>query len=470
MHTLRPYLLQHLVYPLYEAVSGRRVLAKWRELEASQWLSREALQEQQWRAVQAALQHAYDTVPFYRQRFDAGGVRPGQIQTPADMARIPLLDRSDLSAYFEAVRARTAPPPDLVENHTGGSTGRPTHFFQDRTGLDWQSAAVLRCQRWAGLEPGACTAHLWASPTDLDILTSLSGRLRNLVLNAHILPAFRIGPEALARHAHTLQHLRPRGLVGYTSALVLLARYMEAEGLSRAPGGIGCIIASAEQLYPEARRRLEQVFACPVYDRYGSREVGCIAHECEQHRLHLNAETLYVEAVQDGAPVASGAPGELAITTLCAPGFPLVRYRIEDAGTLSEAPCPCGRGLPVLESLLGRVHDILTTPDGRYLPGEFFPHLMKDFVGVERFQVLQDTRDRLTLRLQPNAQHAPRETAQIEQAIHQAMGPGVTVTVKQVDRLTPLPSGKHRFTISRVPVDFARLQEPAQGPTVEDSR
>src|SRR5262249_55637025 len=132
------------------------------------------------------------------------------------------------------------------------------------------------------------------------------------------------------------------------------------------------MITSAEVLTPDERDLLEEVFCCPVFNRYGCREVGVIASECPAHRgMHVMAEGLYLEIERDGRPAAPGGPGCLLLTDPLNLAMPLIRYRVGDVGSWDEGPCPCGRGLPRLKEVAGRVTDFLVGGDGRLVSGAF---------------------------------------------------------------------------------------------------
>src|SRR5207237_1415571 len=138
-----------------------------------------------------------------------------------------------------------------------------------------------------------------------------------------------------------------------------------------------------------------------VFETYGSREFMLMAAECDRHEgLHLTQEHLLVEVLNDdGTPTPPGQEGNLAVTDLYNYGMPFIRYLNGDRATAGWDTCSCGRGLPLMKPVLGRVLDVLCTPDGRRVSGEFFPHLMKDFAAVRRFQVVQDEPDHVEMRL-----------------------------------------------------------------------
>ena len=102
-----------------------------------------------------------------------------------------------------------------------------------------------------------------------------------------------------------------------------------------------------------------------------------MAHECPAGTMHVNAESTYVEFLREGRPAQPGEPGEIILTALDLYSMPLLRYRVEDVGAAADTTCPCGRGLPTMAIVEGRVQDLISLAGGRFLPGEFFPHLLR---------------------------------------------------------------------------------------------
>ena len=175
-----------------------------------------------------------------------------------------------------------------------------------------------------------------------------------------------------------------------------------------------------------------------------------MAAQCERRQgLHVTAENLIVEVVDDeGRPVAAGVEGRVVVTDLFNYAMPFVRYANGDRA-VAGGRCECGRGLPVLAEVVGRQADILTTPDGRSVSGLYFPHLLKDFPSVRRFQVVQDQPDEVVLTLE--APGVTREELdRIAAAVGAVLGPAVRFTVRPVDQIALSPSGKLLVVVNRV--------------------
>lgn len=206
---------------------------------------------------------------------------------------------------------------------------------------------------------------------------------------------------------------------------------------------------------PGDRQLISKAFHCPIFNRYGCREVGNIAHECDQHNgLHVLAENNFLELLDnDDNPVASGKPGRVVVTNLNNFGMPMIRYDTGDIAVASDHVCPCGRGLPIIESVLGRKTDFITSPSGKMIYGEFFTHLFYKVQEVYQFRVTQETLTDLVVQIVPRSGFAQQTVYKyLEDAIHEYGDPSFRVRFEIAEQLSSSPSGKYRFTISKVPL------------------
>lgn len=209
-------------------------------------------------------------------------------------------------------------------------------------------------------------------------------------------------------------------------------------------------MTTGEPLLAGQRRLFEDVFGCPVFDCYGSRECGQHACECEAHDgMHINAECLHLEFERGGKPVATGESGEILITDFENYGMPFIRYRIEDMGVAIASPCNCGRTLPRMAMHAGRISDFVVSPaDGSYVLGAALCHyLIAEGPDVGQLQVVQDAHDHLTIRVKKsNSQALASEHVQnvIANMFHGAM----RLTLEEVEAIPHETSGKYRFCIN----------------------
>jgi len=217
-------------------------------------------------------------------------------------------------------------------------------------------------------------------------------------------------------------------------------------------------MTSAGTLYGLMRETIQRVFRAPVFNRYGSREVGDIACECEAHQgLHVCPVTHYVEILrEDGTPARPGEVGEIVVTSLTNYAMPLIRYRIGDMGAWAEKDCSCGRNWPLLKEVTGRVTDSFVSASGTRVHGEYFTHLLYFRDWVKKFQFLQESYTRIRLLIVPAVPPdqakwiVEQERADLEAKVQLVMGPECSLEIELVSDIPPSPSGKYRYTISKV--------------------
>jgi phenylacetate-CoA ligase len=453
-------LIRTVIGPLWARWEKSPYLRHLRWLRRSQFDTPEAIRDRQWAALRELLHHAYATVPFYRERFDRAAIHPDQIRDFADFGRLPVLTKDDIRQHGDALFSRGSDPTTLHRKKTSGSTGVPLEIHLDEAGLQWKRACTLRSNEWSGWRFGERVGILWGQPEYLE--RGWRGRLRNALLDRErYLDTLKIDKDGLAAFARDL-HCRPPSLLyGHAHSVYLFAEYLRgAQHLPIRPHGI---ITTAMVLHDWQRRSIEEVFGCPVTNRYGCEEVSLIACECERHDgLHINADSVYVELERAGRPVASGEPGSILVTDLANRAMPLLRYQIGDVGTATERSCPCGRGLPLLERVEGREADYVVTPSGRLISGiSLTDHFGAAIPGAVQVQIVQETPAAFRFRIVRGPDFGPRSLERIGELVGEWFGPGITYECDFVERILPESSGKYRFCISRVANPFTRPQEAA---------
>jgi len=452
---MKAWVIKKFVLPVHQALVGERFRPRLEEALENQYKPPEELARLQLDRLGRLLRHAFESVPYYRDLFRDLGATPEDIRTRKDFEAIPPIGKAEINANAERLKARNYPKGNFVATATGGSTGEPLRFFWDRASFDYRRVGEYRFYSWVGMELGDPHVFIWGAPSDINKTKALYGRVRNYFLNKHWVDAFALREETIRAALALINRVRPVVVTGYANALYIVARFAKDNGIRVAsPAGV---VSCAELLFPHQRALLEEVFGCRVFNRYGCREVCDIGQDCRSSReLHLAIDNVVVEVTREGKSLPAGEPGEILITDLHNFAFPLIRYRIGDVGRMSDASCDCGLTLPKMQMVEGRVVNAISTPDGRALAGEFFPHLIKEYPGVRQYQILQPKLDELIVKIVPANGSAQGAGAELKQKIARAVGPQVRIELQYVSEIPLEPSGKHLFVKSAVPLKFDR--------------
>ena len=427
-------LYQNLLLPFFDGVvKGRQTVSHWRRAERTQWMRRSELEARQLIDLKNLLRHAAATCPYYEGLWKAQGLNVESLRTAQDFQRWPLITRE--SIRLNRLQMRTTKEVKRMSKATGGSSGEPLQFDLDSGSNDRRTAMMWRGYNWAHGAPGTRQLFIWGTPTGkVPAWKRLKADLHHRFDNHLILSCFEFTPQKMRQHFERMNGYRAEVIVAYTNPLYEFARFIQREGLKAVSPR--AIIVGAEKLHPFQRTLIEQVFGAPVFETYGSREFMLIGAECEKHEgLHLSMENLKVEVLNDdGTATPDGQEGNIVITDLFNYGMPFIRYVNGDRGIAGFTNCSCGRGLPLLRQVVGRQLDTLDTPDGRKIPGEFFPHLIKDFPAIRRFQVIQEQIEQITLKLVvEGGDLTVNDRESLLQEIHKCTGHAVDIRLQMVD-------------------------------------
>jgi phenylacetate-CoA ligase len=423
-------------------------LAALRRLEESQWMPLETLREIQREKLLKLLRHAGRHVPYYRDEFERLGINPEDLKGLKDLQHLPLLNKSQVREHSARLIADNVARRDCLPNTTSGSTGHILKFYNDRRTSDFVNAVGLRASRWTGWTLGDRQAMLWGRTAD-DRTSGLYGRIKNLVIHKKMfLSTFDMSQTQMIEYRDRINRFKPKLIHAYASALYLFCRYLKDCRLDiyRPLGAV----TTAETLYPLQREMIASTLDCPVFSRYGSREVSWVAQDCKEGRgLHIFAEHVVVEILNERQePCQPGEIGRLVVTDLDNYAFPFIRYDLGDLGIVNDSACPCGRGLPLLDRIEGRVWDVITGTNGNHMVGPGW--LFRGINGIRQFQVVQDRVEELRLYVVGEADFGETERQMLVQRILSHCGKDMKIDLRLVDCIPPASSGKHRYILSKV--------------------
>ncbi len=273
--------------------------------------------------------------------------------------------------------------------------------------------------------------------------------------------SYHLAPDRIPAYLDALRAYEVASVLGYPSALAVLAQgALEAHG---PPVRIPVVISNAEPLLPHQRERIARAFGGVVRDSYGMAEQVAAASECGDGSLHLWPEAGVLELLEDGggAAVLDGTAGRVVATGLLNPDMPLVRYEVGDRAVLATSlpPCSCGRSLPRVASIEGRMDDVVLTPDGARV-GRLDPVFKAD-LAVREAQIVQEKIDLLRVRVVPAPGWSQRDRDAIVERLRDRVGRRMDVRIEETTFLERTPGGKLRGVVSRLPrTSDAAPEEP----------
>lgn len=448
------WLARNITYPLHEHLRGRPTLALYGDLRRRATLAPSELHELTARRQRELLTFAGAHLPYYTDLFARHGVQPQAADPLAELHKLPIQTKADVRAAGDRMVWR-AVAGGAHPFSSGGTTGDTLYFHVDRVRQAQDLAARLFMQSLFGVQLGDRRLHLWGSP--IEGRGSWVRRGRDHLLNEILLNAFDLSPARLDAYLACIRRLRPRVLYGYTSALTLLAHHAAAACGPRDFRWLKLVVLTGEEISPEQRAQVRRTFGAPVASEYGNREVGLIAHECPEGRLHVLQPHIHVDIVADGRTLPPGECGEVICTNLQTRAQPLIRYRVGDLGRLSDERCPCGLPLPVLRLEGGKISGFLALPDGRLCHGAVSSHAIKELPGIVSFRTHQKELDFIEILLVVDDAFQHESIARIEERYRRLLGPQVRIDCRIVDSIPPDPSGKRRHFISDVAPNYRQF-------------
>lgn len=366
------------------------------------------------------------------------------------LSSLPLLNKDELARIAAAVPSRSGIPPPIVKR-TSGSSGRPLALFKQRSGLAMELAATWRSYGWYGINPGDRHVRIWGRP--LNWRKRAFNVIKGTALNSIQISAFDVTAAELRTRLQQIRASKPSFLYGYASALRELAEFAIAENIV-APESLRAVVSTAEPLDDDTRRTIETAFATMCRDEYGCSEVGSIAHECNAGQMHIMADNLIAEVMQDDGTISRTGFGELLVTDLTNELTPVIRYQVGDFCELSAAhDCDCGVHFPVIRNILGRIEDTIVMPDGtRHHPAKLcylVDKIDEPFHVVKQFQVIQKAPAQFELRIVPDGRFPiPEFEARARSIFRNELDPDTAISVREVSSIAREKSGKFKIVVA----------------------
>lgn len=402
------------------------------------------------RRLRSIARHAFRTVPFYRAAMQERGLGPDDFHTSADLARLPLIDGALVRSAVERFTSSRFDDMSRVAMKTGGSAhaGVRSVIYWDPASQLLKLAIAERdravVSRMLGREWGVRQLIvLPEASVSLEIRAWWDARVVTppTLATRHVIPAERPYDEVADR----IEETRPDVVYSYGSYADLFFRKLAIGG--RRLSAPRLWIYGGDMLPAEGRERIERDFDIPVLSTYQTVETGRLGFECEARRgFHLNVDLCALRLIDgSGQDVVAGETGEVVVSNLYNRAMVLLNYRLGDRGVLSTEPCSCGRRLPILEELEGRVTDVLRLADGSEIPSLVLRNLVRtELAFAFQCQIVHPGPGRIVWRIVPLPGHDRQAAGRVlVERTREHLGEGMDVSLEFVDRISPTAGGKH---------------------------
>lgn len=413
------------------------------QLERQQWMSAAELHTLQDAAVRRTVEFAATNVPYYRDLFAERGIRASDIRGAADLHVIPMLDKDIVQREGARLRPDRGAVAAIAQT-TGGTTGRPVPYMTSPTCVQFNYATYeTRFRAWAGVKNGDRMVSINGKPVVPMTQKGPPYWRHNLAFNQLYVSAYHLSDANLPAIVDKMAAFSPRVIVAYTSAVHRIARFINERGWNGRVRPVA-VLVSSETVFDWIRNDIERAFGCKLYNGYSLGEPVCFVSECAAGSMHISPEYGVIELVDFG-----DGQTEIVATGLINDAMPFLRYRTGDIAVAGDGqPCSCGRGLPTLGAILGRVDENVVTPEGvsvgpaaLSLAFQAVPHLRES-------QIVQDDPSRIALKLAVTPEYTPAQEQFLVGELHKRLGRQLVIDIEYVDAVPRTSGGKQRLIVS----------------------
>ncbi len=433
-----------LSYHLGDFAKGTGMFAAMHELEKLQYVPREEMRLVQLTYLKKLLEHAYSHTKFYKEYYDQHGVNISQINSVADLSKLPILTKEHVKEHCRELLANTNPVGKYIHITSSGSTGQPKHLYLDRNSYGWRMASTFLAWKYAGFKFGDSYLRLTLTPRKGWLPKAVDWSTRCTYEDLYHFDELKL--ETIEKLLDTKNF---DFIYSYASSAYLLAQYLKSKNKSY--HHLKGIITQGELLFPHYRALIEEVFNTRVTDLYGG-DGTSISGQCSYGNYHIIDPEVIIEIVDDsGNLMPGGVIGRLLVTDLHNYPMPLIRYELGDLAALLDVTCPCGQTFSVMSQPYGRDTDIIKLSNGTRLIVHVFTVLFSKYSEVKQFQVVELAQDTLQLNLVVTQEYGSETLTRIKSDIlAHTKGVG-TILENLVDEIPLTQSNKRRFVIAKTP-------------------
>jgi len=444
---MNKFIGKHLCYLFVQYLRGQNVKKYLLLVKKDQYKTIEEINAIANDKLKLIIHKAYSNIPYYIKQFARLNLTPQDITNVSDLQKLPVLSKREV---LENEKQLIDPnfSRRLFLRKTGGSTGMTLHFMKDGRALALNDAIMFRCYDWYDIDIGDRQVRFWGVPVTANVRRK--EKFKDFLANRIRVSAFDISKDVCLEQYKKIKKFRPAYFYGYTTAIYGFCLFMKETGISLDDLHLKAVICTAEKMYPHHRKLFDEVFNCPVVDEYGSSETGIIAFQCPKGNMHIMADHLFVEFLDENdQPVAPGQPGRIVITDLSCHAMPLLRYDIGDIGKPSAEKCSCGLQLPLMEMVEGRKEDFIRKKNGDLVHAAYLCYTLKEDT-VHEFKMYQKAAEWLHVQIVKSPSFTGDSEKKLEGNLRSALGNDVRITFEYLPKIPREKSGKLRYFVNEM--------------------
>lgn len=430
---------------IYFKIKKLRRINYYKKLKQNDSLSAEYIGDIQWKKLKKLINHCYNHIPYYNKLFNKNNIKPDDIKTLKDLAKIPKLTKQDIISSCDEILDPVFSKDELFWESTSGSTGEPLKFARSFDDQEHAFALRYRANAWCGWEPWNKSVWFVSDTRHIKALNKIKGRFSLWLMRRLLIDTKDITKQNMFKWVKQIKSFKPTQVYGYSSLLGEFAEFLIENSIKIE--GIKGVFSTAEPL--NKRMIISKAFNAPVYDQYGCSEIPCIAHECKCGNMHLNSDEIIAEF--EDIPDGSGLK-KIICTPLYAYSMPLLRYEMGDTAFQTETTCECGLPYPVIKLKIGRISDNFITKTGKIISGVTLAWYIVDAVkGVQQYQIIQKSLNEITVKLISDHRYVEYNEQSIKALLCELMNSSeICINFEHLNKIELEKNGKFRPVISMI--------------------
>lgn len=395
--------------------------------------------------------HAFETVPYYNALFVENGINIETLKTftSNDLRKIPMLEKETYRIKGQTEMLSSKRDLEGAFFPSSGSTGTPTQtWYSKKMHQTYFAIFEARVNNWAGIDYKTPRGTFGPRRIVMDPNSNGPFYRYNYTEKQTYFSAFHISAKNIANYLKGLTKYKAEYMTGYCMSNYIMARFIEESGM-KAPK-LKAVLTSSEKLTVEMRDTFRRVYGCETFDSYNGVEACNLVSECEYHNLHIVPDVGYTEIINSkGEQCKPGETGQVVATGFLNFNQPLIRYKMGDLLTLSKNQnCKCGRNMPVVEEIVGRIMDTIITYDGREMVS--FYRVFSNNTSIMESQVIQNTLYDFDVNLVVNKPMSGEEEESVMNKLYSQLGGQSVIRINFVSEIQRGPNGKFKSVISHI--------------------